>query len=164
MPPTLTRPRPIDLYVGPSGATLSNTFLAVTTANAAQLNAFQVVRTVTVSTAHFRVGAQSGNLDFGIYDDSGTRLASTGSFACPAPATAGSSQALTSSVTLAPGRRYWAAIAADNTTATLLGLGSAQSASAYVLGGNVAATFPLPASLTLPTTNANRREFAVSYT
>lgn len=117
------------------------------TANKATYIAFQVFRPVTVSIVRFYVQVQSGNLDFGITDDSFTRLASTGSFACPSAAA--HTQALSASVALVPGTRYYRVAAVDNTTAALMQEASPWSVLtglAYPLVGGRAASFPIPAS------------------
>jgi hypothetical protein len=154
MLPTLTPPAPVDLFVGsfPLWALMTST--ANNSANRAHFVAFQVNRPHTVSTAHFRVGTQSGNMDVGLYDDAGVRLGSTGAFSVPGTGT-NSSQALTASVSLVPGRRYYTALVADNTTATfgVFSAGAAPDVPGYITRGTVNSAHPLPASVTLPTVN-----------
>lgn len=143
-------PTPLDLAVGPDGvhAVTNN---AWTTANAVRAAAFQVRRPVTVTAAWFRVITQNGNMDVGIYDAAGVLLASTGGFAMPAAAN-NLSQALSAPVLLLPGRRYYAAMASDSTTAVVLSM--AVNGGQIVTGAPprfVLATtsYPLPASLTI---------------
>ena len=120
-------------------------------ANFGWFAAFQVLRPATATNAAFQVTTQNGNLDLGIYQDDGagnlTRIASTGSFACPAAGYA--SRALTAPVALVPGVRYYAAIATDSASAAVYagatggGLGSGARMSCYI-----PSSFPLPASRT----------------
>lgn len=150
-------PPPVNLLVGPTSNAFCNS-VATTypTANAARLQSFQVERPVTVTTAYFRVGTQGAgppNMCVGIYSDAGVRLATTGSFAVPAAANT-NSQPLLASVTLVPGVRYWAAIAADATTPQFLCFGSAPAPAvpSYVTIGHVATSMPLPDPIVIPTT------------
>lgn len=157
---------PLNLFVGPIYAAVPNTQIAVATIGRVYAMRFQVSRPVTVSTARFVVGTQSGNLDIGILASNGDRLGSTGSFACPASSSA--SQALTGSVNLEPGVVYYAALAADNTTATF-------SAFNYGVGNNntflgtmgflrisSGTTFPIQATNTL--TTGTMRPFSIAFT
>jgi hypothetical protein len=66
-----------------------------------------------VDTFHIFVGTQSGNICVAIYDQSGVRLVTTGSIACPA----GNANVSFPETTLAAGLYYFA-LGADNTTAT----------------------------------------------
>jgi hypothetical protein len=168
MAPTLTRPRPVDLYVGALHPALgAATSLTITTASAAHFTAFQVNRPATVSAVYFRTGVQSGNIDIGVYSVSGTtatRVASTGSFPCPAVAIR-CTQALTASVTLIPGVRYLQAIAADNTTAGFGGYSGV--APAYVTArsevGVMSSAFPLPATLDLTLATDSGKAFVLLF-
>lgn len=143
------QPPPPNIIVGPASSQMANVTTAWTVANACAGTAFFVSRPVLVSTAYFRVAVQSGNMDIGILDASGNRLASTGSFAVPG--TGARSQALTSSVLLLPGRRYYAVAAVDNTTAAVSGhsIGIQPAPPGYILYPKVGSSFPIPASLTL---------------
>lgn len=143
-----------DLTIGPVPEALLNlgTGPAFPQANAVVLQAFTVFASHTVQTCFFRVSAQSGNIDIGIYNDSGTRLGSSGSTACPVVQNT-ASKAMTGTVSLVPGVRYWAAIACDNTTAsfsaingTVVGL---PVVTGYPVRTLVATSFPLPSSLTI---------------
>lgn len=98
----------------------------------------------TISSIAFRVSTSSGNIDVGVYDDGArptTRLASSGSTACPASGEA--SVALSSSVSFPVGG--FLAIGADNTTATF---GNSQAGNAINQTGLAEAqnVFPLPAT------------------
>lgn len=75
----------------------------------------------TVTTFNFYVGTQNGNLDMGIYDASRTKLASTGSFACPAIGIQTRAIAAAGSVALVAGNLYYIAYLPDGTTAKLRG-------------------------------------------
>ncbi|MEM3099651.1 MAG: hypothetical protein QXU32_13205 [Nitrososphaerales archaeon] len=99
---------------------------------------------VTITFMAFNVGTASGNYDIGIYNWAGTRLVSSGSTAMVAGANVND----ITDVSLLPGR-YFAALAVDNTTATI-------TVSPTVAVGlmNVAfvrhqdTAFPLPATAT----------------
>jgi hypothetical protein len=156
--PLYNPPRP-NLFIGPLAPYLitGNTF-NVSTASAANLYAFVVDRPITVTAAYVRIGTQSGNIDLGIYDSAGNRLGSTGSTACPA-ASITVSIALTAATALGVGT-FYAAIAADNTTAAfggLLGI-STPTVPGQNLMGQVATSFPLPSTIALSSGNsiANR--------
>lgn len=154
---------PLDLGgVGPASNQWMNAIgSAFPSANSARMYAFQVARPVTVSAAFFRVQTASGSMDVGIYDAAGVRLASTGSFTVPAQASS-CTQALTASVTLVPGRKYWAAIACDNGTAIFGGYAAIQrpNPTGYATSGAVAASMPLPSTIVLPTSEPSS---AVAY-
>jgi hypothetical protein len=115
-------------------------------ANRAWFIAVTVPVPVTMSAIRLDVGTASGNIDVGLYNNSGTRLASSGSVACPAAGFA--TVNFTSSATINPGI-YYLAISVDNNTATF-----ARSGVEGVVGVNYFDTaFPLPSSVTLPGTN-----------
>ncbi len=73
-----------------------------TTANRAWFMAVTNYTTCTVTGLRFGVGATSGNVDVGLYSSSGTRLASSGSTACPAANTK-ATVSFSASVTIPPG-------------------------------------------------------------
>lgn len=127
------------------------TAAAPSAANQARLARFWLLEPMTIDRVLYRVVAQAGNLDVGLYrlDGAGgkpkTRIVSTGSFACPAVggvATAIAGQALV------PGH-YAVALATDN----------AGFSSHYATDGDqlpnalgtmcwfAAASFPLPADV-----------------
>jgi hypothetical protein len=150
----------IDLYVGPNNPQdMTATGTAFTTANSAMLQAFQVRVPVTVTTCYVRVGVSSGNFDMGIYNAAGHRLASTGATAVPTAAvTVSVAFSGAASVSLVPGVRYYAAVAADNNT---VGFGGYVAAGAptipgYNLRGAVATSYPLPADIAVPTSNGGQ--------
>ncbi len=133
-----------------------NSAANVVTANRAWLIAVNVPTPVTVTAIRTSIAASSGNLDVGLYNNSGTRLASSGSVTCPAAGAA--SINFTASATINPGI-YYLAISADNTTATFN-----RSGIDGVVGVNYfASSFPLPSSVTLPGTHdtSNSRPFAL---
>lgn len=70
----------------------------------------------TITGIRLRVEASSGNICVGLYDSGGSRVATSGAVACPG-ASAVADVAFTVSYSAAAGR-YYAAISADNTTAT----------------------------------------------
>jgi hypothetical protein len=136
------------INIGPPSNLFCNSATTIS-ANSAWYSSFDVSRPVTVTTVWFAITVASGNLDFGIYDDSGARLGSTGTFACPAAG--GRSRALTGSVVLVPGVRYWAAYAADNAAVTALRYVRVvyPLVTGYGLAGTNGSSFPLSTSLAL---------------
>ena len=136
------------------------TGIGVSTASTAHFWGLTVPVKVSVATAFFRVTAQAGNMDVGIYQASGstlTRLTSTGAIAVPATGIGSqNAAALTSSVTLYPGVKYYAAIVADNTTAAFSGASLAGLPSISGYPGwrpSKASTYPLPTSVTIDDNN-----------
>lgn len=84
-------------------------------ANRAIYVPFQIPETATFQRAYSYNGATAnGNIDIGIYDLSGTRLASTGATA-QSGTNAVQSIALTAAVTLTPGRYYMAMLGTSAT-------------------------------------------------
>lgn len=144
-----------NLFVGsvdPYEAThLTQPFVA----NSALFFKFCPAKDVTVSQVHFRVSTQSGNLDFGIYDDTLALLASTGSFACPAVPGGGiNTQAFSGGATvlLEAGKVYFLAMVASSTgfrttTKNPSGTGTVLS-HGWKLRGAMAAALPLPTTAT----------------
>lgn len=106
----------------------------------------------TVTTVRFGVSVSSGNVDVGIYSLSGTtltKLASSGSTACPA---GGDASITIASTTLNPtSGPFYLAIAVDNTSATLYsGQGTANMIASPITGQTMyrfTSSFPLPATL-----------------
>ena len=144
-----------QMFVGSVPPWLTNGATNDPLANQALLYAFEVESTIRVSRAGVNVGTASGSADLGIYDANGTRLASTGAFALsPGSITA----ALTTSLLLNPGQRYYAAIAANNTTATFSEFTSATPSASgnQQLATRVDSSFPLPATIAIGTTVAQR--------
>lgn len=131
-------------FVGPGfQGTSANT---IGTTSAAVCGVFTTQVPVTLSTVTVHVAVASGNMDAGVYDILGNRLASSGSVAVPA---AGRGQlAMTSRVNLSPGT-YWMCISVDNTTATLSSAtGTTHQFSGYQSCSGV--NLPLPATLSFP--------------
>lgn len=126
-------------------------------ANNATLTKVRVSRPVLVSSIVVGIGTSSGNIDAGIYDLVGTtwtRRASAGSTAA-AGTNALQTLAMTAPVWLTPGKDWWIAVVADNTTITLaraafpssIGLDSNQNFSK-------GSSFPLPATIVTPAASA----------
>lgn len=91
--------------------------------------------------------AVSGNIDVGVYDAKGNKLASAGSTA-QAGTTAPQVFSFATPLKLVPGR-YYLAIAMDNVTGTLARI-APTAASVRCMGlGQMAAAFPLPATATI---------------
>lgn len=149
----LSRPRLLNQFVGAAAPQQINAS-GVGVANTAYVARFQVNRPVVVSTVRFAVFAQSGNLDFALLDDSGTRLASTGSIACPGGGA--HTRSLTASVQLVPGRFYWQVVAADNEVAQIGYVSNPSNGAMAGAAESVASSFPIPASLSIPTSGTAR--------
>ncbi len=110
---------------------------------------------VTVTTLIGSIGVQSGNIDVGIYSYDGTtltRVVSLGSTACPAASVRVVYNI--ADTALSRGTRYYAAIAFDNATATYGRLDISGSPIVQPNGGGFtkATSFPLPSTITTPTT------------
>ena len=104
-----------------SGATPASAAWPV--ANTAYYFPFTVADTVTFTRGHLYNGATAtGNVDIGIYSESGTRLASTGATA-QAGTSAVQTIAFTASVTLTPGR-YYMGLSLSSATGTVFGGGA----------------------------------------
>jgi len=135
-----------DVFVGPFHPLGFTQTGAMTAANFAFLSPFEVHRSIARTGARTYISVQSGNIDIGIYNAAGTRIASTGSIACPA--TGEQTVAFTGSVTLDPGERYYLAFAADNTSvATAIRHGIINTSGYIGIGA-----LPLPATLVPPGT------------
>lgn len=149
-----------DLFVGPVDPRVAGNALTVA-ANTAYLMAFSVSAPVVVTQARIMCAVSSGNVDVGVYDTAGTRLGSTGSTAVGA-ANVAQTINLTAPVTLVPGRRYFAAIVADNATVTFFGV-TATSAVQFALSltATAGASFPLPATISVA--SAGPRFIAVCF-
>jgi hypothetical protein len=116
-------------------------------ANRALLLPFSLDTEGLISSVSLANGAiVSGNFDVGIYNAEFQRLISLGGIRQRGINT---TQALAlPQLLLAPGS-YWAALVADNATATLMAMGSLASAQAQQIGiVEASAAYPLPASLT----------------
>jgi hypothetical protein len=127
----------------------------VTGTIASAANAFRgtfiwVGQSITVSKMRIYVRVASGNISGAIYTASGgSRLATTGSVACPGAGIANLS--LTASVTLTPGV-YFTGLSTDNTTATVACLVAGQ-----ILGGAQTTTaHPAPASVSVDNDSAGQ--------
>ena len=103
----------------------------------------------TISEVAVRIGTQSGNISIAIYDLAGTRLATTGTVACPAAGDTLTWTALASSVALDPGV-YLIVITADNATMTYAGN------TAMGQGVILSTSHPAPSTITPAYTSASR--------
>lgn len=106
-------------------------------------------------------GTASGNLDIGVYDQSGTKLVSTGS-----TAQSGTTAIQVVSVTatrLAPGR-FYLALAMDGTTGTVLKLSLTAGYTKHFGIAEMASAFALPGTATFAsaTTMTNLPAFGLS--
>lgn len=132
--------------------------IAWPTANTAVFVPFHVYTpTVVKQIGWFNGSAVSGNVDCGIYDAAGTRLISTGS-----TAQAGVSTIQTVDVTdtlLGPGLFYMA-FAADNITATVIGIVPTLQRGRVLGLVEMATAFALPATATFATLTGNVVPFA----
>jgi hypothetical protein len=136
---------------------------AVITATDVYLSSFTVDQATFVTKAYFSVATAAGNVDLGIYDSTGARIASTGSTACPAAGAR--SINYTAGAWLRPGVKYWNAIVGDSASAafhyaavTATGLVGTLGLSTTVAGGGL----PLPLSLTIGTTAISRAYFVAA--
>lgn len=129
-------------FIGNNSAA-PNSAANVGSSNRAWYKAINVDNYVTVTGIRIGVAATSGNIDVGLYDSGGNKLASSGSVACPTANTK-VTVAFTASVDIAPGT-YYLAIVADNTTATFVRAGTDT-----IMGlGYEDTAFPLPSSASL---------------
>lgn len=116
--------------------------------------AFSLASPKTLSKILVPIGAtSSGHVDVGILDSTGARLTSAGATAM---GTANNVQTVdVADVSLSPGTLYYAAIAVDNTTATLLSTLGLLGVNANAFGiRQTAASYPIPASPVLTTTTS----------
>lgn len=123
--------------------------------NYAVLNPLWVPAPFTVSNVWFVVNNVAGNMDVGIYDKNGNRLASTGSFAVPA--VGNRSRAL--SVTLNPSNNpHYLALGCSTAAALFI----VRAVNVYK-GFGFATSFPLPATLNLssPTARTSAQFFSI---
>ncbi len=117
-------------------------------ANVAVFQAVYVATPCTVTGVRYVCGTSTGNIDVGLYDAGGTRLASAGSTA--SPGTGRRTINFSASASISPGF-YWLAIVSNSTA-------SFARSSADGIGGyqTFATSFPLPTSVTFPgTASAN---------
>lgn len=142
-------------FIGPIAPWLANASNAPASANQALLYAFRVENAVRVGRGILEIGTAVGSADLGIYDANGTRLASSGSFAL---STGSQTAALTSSVLLNPGRKYFAAIAFSSVSAAAFAFSSNNPSSPGNSGFavRVDTSFPLPSTITLGSLPAQR--------
>lgn len=153
---------PIILSLSPSHSTglawgvAGNTGSAVwPTSNLAVFFPFVVADSYVATTGVVYNGATaSGNIDIGIYNSAGTRLASNGGTAQSGTSTL---QLLTfsASTTLAAGSLYFMGLVLDNTTGTVQRMNAFGNMDAQGIGiKNVAASYPLPSTVTYATVSS----------
>jgi nitrous oxidase accessory protein NosD len=130
---------------GPTG------LITIGTANSTRF--YRVIEGGTVSALRVNVGVQSGNIAVAVYANSGsglsstpgTRLATSGSVACPAVGV--QDVALGSTVVLAVGD--WVAFGCDNATATFSGMSGGGDGNVSAGQAGTQSTFPPAATPTL---------------
>lgn len=129
-------------------------------ANAAILVPFTLQTQQTIASVSVVAGAtQSGHFDIGVYDSAGTLKVSKGS-TLQSTLSASTVNTVTFAATVLPAGLYYLAVAADNTTGTFK-----FDAAATLLAGlqlQVAAAFPLPATITPGSTAPSRALLAVA--
>lgn len=133
-------------------------------ANSACLVRVKAPRSITVAKLVWIASTQSGNYDIGLYDNAGGRLWSKGSTASPTSGTI--TETVSPAVVIPKGSVFHVAIAADNATATFRGVTLASAEITKTLTGipsavTVAASFPLPATITIGTTTVTRNPLVV---
>jgi hypothetical protein len=124
---------------------------AFATANHCHYN--RVYHGGVISSVRLRVGTSSGNIGVAVYDTTGsgvsaapgTRVATSGSVACPASGLADVS--LGGSVTLGHGT-HWFALSCSNTTATFAHIGTIPSGWTNGVNAAQATAHPPPATAT----------------
>lgn len=104
---------PVGLVPEHGGAHAQNANISV--ANRATYIPVKVEQSVLCTGMAFTVGTQSGNISVGLYNQAGTRLATSGVVATPAPGR--QTVAFSAGVYLSPGI-YYLALSCDNVTAT----------------------------------------------
>lgn len=121
-------------------------------ANMAFYVPFEVYHTIKIERAGYRNNNATGNVDLGVYDAHGTRLAHTGSTAIP-----GSNvlHSIALSLTLTPGI-YYMAMAYDG-TGNISRYSSSSTLQRMITTGcyQEASAFPLPATATFATLTNN---------
>lgn len=162
--PEYSRSRALPGYITPQTEAMGQISQSsiVGTANLAYLNRLVVSEPTAVIKIAFYVSVAAtanDNIDLGIYNSAGTLLSSQGSTAALVNSTGLKVVTLTTSVTLLPGQVYWIAFAygtVGGTAATLQGVGMSTNNLLPLMGtgnnlpcGSVAASFPLPASITV---------------
>lgn len=116
-------------------------FIAWGTANQMRLIPFYNNGRMTVGKGRFQIQTAAGNIAVAVYNNTGTRLATTGGIACPSAGMQDVS--FIASTTLTPGRHF-IGLSADTTTFNVHGL-----ISTLVPGFAIqAASHPCPASIT----------------
>ena len=109
----------------------------------------ELIKPLTVTQVWFSVAVSAGNICIALYRaDTGARLGTTGSFACPSPGMV--SQPLAASVVVPAGVRLVAGVVSSGTTTAFHGFTSFAQAlfrpgvEGPFLGGFAAAMMPLP--------------------
>lgn len=127
-------PAGVNLFVGPVDPRVVQFSVAAFVAQRTYYTAFTVAYPITVSKVLFQVTVQSGNMDAGLYNASGTRLASCGAFTVPAAGIQTQAFSGAATVALVPGTKYFAGMVLDNTTARIY-MSQSGISSALVSGG-----------------------------
>lgn len=133
--------------------------VGVSTANNAHFFKIKPHRDISVSILEWQVHTTGGNYDIGIYSESGTRLWSKGSTVTPGAGAV--IETVSPAVGMVAGTTYLLAIAFDGTTQLARGatLGSGnllRFADATCSAFSLAASFPLPSTITPSTGQLNR--------
>lgn len=156
----------LDLAIGPPAAytPVAPSLTAIGASGDWYSAAFTVRELRLVTTARFVVATQSGNIEIAIYDSTGARLATTGSFLTPGAGAR--TQALTSNLLLRPEKLYYAVVTTNNATAALYFISYAGTQGFFntlgLTGSGTGASVPLPATLTMPGA-AVSREYVVAF-
>lgn len=101
--------------ISPEGGSAPVTVRSVGTANRATYAPCTIPAACTVTGVRIDVLTQSGNISVGLYDESGSRVATSGAVACPA---AGVQSVSFTGTYSAAAARYYIGFSCDNTTAT----------------------------------------------
>lgn len=129
---------------GMSGANLQGGNSIWPTASLAIYLPIEISVFCTITALLIQVSVASGNLDVGIYDETGAKLVSSGSTVVGA---AGIQNVNIADTALKPGV-YFAAMAVDNITASFIRLSITQDMGRSVGCQQQATAFPLPATAT----------------
>lgn len=130
----------------------STTANSIGTSSVAVCGVFTTQVPVMIDSVTVHVAVTGGQMDAGIYDVNGNRLASTGGVAVPVAGRA--NIPLTSIVNLAPGT-YWECLAPNNTTATFFSAsGTTNQYAGFQSCSGV--NYPLPTTLSFPCGNTTR--------
>lgn len=148
-----------EAYVGITGYWVANTVESVSpwmlvghgtgghgtfaagTANEANYVPATLTGPATITGIRLRIGTSSGTICVGLYSESGTRLATSGSVSCPASGL--QIVSFTTPYVALPGR-YWLAVSVSNNTVTLSRPGASSSTTGPLTARTQANAHPLP--------------------